>query len=91
MTASPETIEAGSALFAQWCGVCHRFGAAAGGATSDLRYSHPSIYDKYREIVLEGKYKGMGMPALKAWLTAEEVDAIRTYVLTRRAALAAKQ
>jgi mono/diheme cytochrome c family protein len=91
VTASQETIEAGSVLFAQWCAVCHGFGAAGGGATPDLRYSHPTTFDKYREIVLEGKYQGRGMPSLKRWLAAEDVDAIRAYVLTRRAALAAKQ
>jgi quinohemoprotein ethanol dehydrogenase len=88
VTASPETIEAGQTLFSQWCSVCHGIGAAGGGATADLRYSNASVFDKYREIVLEGKYQGMGMPSLKAWLTAEDVDAIRAYVLTRRAALA---
>jgi quinohemoprotein ethanol dehydrogenase len=87
VTASPETIETGQSLFAQWCAVCHGLGAAGGGATADLRYSNPTTFDKYREIVLEGKYQGMGMPSLKAWLTAEDVDAIRAYVLTRRAAL----
>ena len=91
VTASPETIEAGSALFAQWCAVCHGLGAAGGGATSDLRYSPPATFDKYRDIVLEGKYQSVGMPSLKRWLAAEDVDAIRAYVLTRRAALAAKQ
>jgi quinohemoprotein ethanol dehydrogenase len=88
VTASPETIETGATLFAQWCAVCHGVGAAGGGATPDLRYSHPSTFDKYREIILEGKYQGMGMPSLKRWLTVEEVDAIRAYVLTRRAVLA---
>src|SRR6185436_12551917 len=39
VTASPETIEAGATLFAQWCAVCHGLGAAGGGATADLRYS----------------------------------------------------
>ena len=87
VTASPETIETGQSLYAQWCAVCHGLGAAGGGATPDLRYSNPTTFDKYREIVLEGKYQGMGMPSLKAWLTAEDVDAIRAYVLTRRAAL----
>ena len=91
VTASPETVETGSILFAQWCAVCHGLGAAGGGATADLRLSHPSTYDKYRDIVLDGKYQGMGMPSLKKWLTAEQVDAIRAYVLTRRAALAAQQ
>jgi quinohemoprotein ethanol dehydrogenase len=87
VTASPETVERGAALFARWCGLCHGFGAAGGGATADLRYSHPSTFDKYREIVLDGKYQSMGMPSLKRWLTGADVDAIRAYVLTRRAQL----
>jgi mono/diheme cytochrome c family protein len=91
VTASQETVDAGAALFAQWCGVCHGFGAAGGGATPDLRYSHPTTFDKYRDIVLDGKYQGRGMPSLKRWLTAEQVDAIRAYVLTRRAALGTQQ
>jgi quinohemoprotein ethanol dehydrogenase len=89
VTASAETIETGSGLFAQWCLVCHGVGVASGGATADLRYSPPATFDKYRDIVLEGKYQGMGMPSFKRWLTAADVDAIRAYVLTRRAALAA--
>jgi quinohemoprotein ethanol dehydrogenase len=91
VTASPETIEMGSTLFAQWCSVCHGVGAAGGGATADLRFSHPSTFDKYRDIVLDGKYQGMGMPSLRRWLTSEQVDAIRAYVLTRREAAAAQQ
>jgi quinohemoprotein ethanol dehydrogenase len=84
LNASPEKIEAGATLFAQWCAVCHGLGAAGGGATADLRYSHPSTFDKYSDIVLEGKYSGMGMPSLKRWLTADDVEAIRAYVLKRR-------
>lgn len=91
INASAEKIEAGSVLFAQWCSVCHGLGAAGGGATADLRYSNAPIFDKYRDIVLEGKYQGMGMPSLKSWLTADDVDAIRAYVLKRRAALAEKK
>ena len=91
VTASPETLETGATLFAQWCAVCHGLGVAGGGATPDLRYSHPATFDKYRDIVLDGKYQGMGMPSFKKWLTSEDVDAIRAYVLTRRAALSDKR
>ena len=91
MNASPEKIEKGSVLFAQWCAVCHGLGAAGGGATADLRYSNAVTFDKYRDIILEGKYQGMGMPWLKSWLTEDDVDAIRAYVLKRRATLAEKK
>jgi quinohemoprotein ethanol dehydrogenase len=78
-------------LFAQWCAVCHGLGAAGGGATADLRYSSATTYDKFGDIVLEGKYQSMGMPSFKRWLTVDDVDAIRAYVLKRRAALSVKQ
>jgi quinohemoprotein ethanol dehydrogenase len=91
VTASPETLETGATLFAQWCAVCHGLGVAGGGATPDLRYSHPATFDKYRDIVLDGKYQGMGMPSFRKWLTAADVDAIRAYVLTRRAGLTDKK
>jgi quinohemoprotein ethanol dehydrogenase len=89
--ASPERVDAGATLFAQWCSVCHGIGAGGGGATPDLRYSHPTTFDKYTDIVLEGKYSGMGMPSFKRWLTADDVEAIRAYLLKRRAALAEKK
>jgi quinohemoprotein ethanol dehydrogenase len=91
VTASPETLETGATLFAQWCAVCHGIGVAGGGATPDLRYSHPATFDKYRDIVLDGKYQAVGMPSFRKWLTSEDVDAIRAYVLTRRAALSDKK
>jgi quinohemoprotein ethanol dehydrogenase len=89
--ASPERIDAGSTLFAQWCSVCHGIGAGGGGATPDLRYSSAATYDKYADIVLEGKYAGRGMPSFKRWLTTDDVDAIRAYLLKRRAALSEKK
>lgn len=91
VSASTEKVEAGANLFVQWCAVCHGIGAAGGGATADLRYSTPSTFEKYRDIVLEGKYQRLGMPSFKRWLTADDVEAIRAYVLTRRAALVQKK
>ena len=55
-----------------------------GGAVADLRYSLKSTFDKYPEIVLEGKYSNLGMPSFKQWLTADEVETIRAYILKRR-------
>jgi quinohemoprotein ethanol dehydrogenase len=89
-TASPETIAAGAAAFARSCMVCHGVAAISGGATPDLRYSAPATFDKYPDIVLEGKYSAGGMPSFKKWLTAEDVAVIRAYVLKRRSELAGK-
>jgi mono/diheme cytochrome c family protein len=42
----------------------------------------------YADIILEGKRAGQGMPGFKQWLNASDIDAIRAYVLKRRADLA---
>jgi hypothetical protein len=34
---------------------------------------------------------GVGMPSFKQWLSAEEVESIRAFVLKRRADLASKK
>src|SRR5262249_45337652 len=86
----PEKVDAGAALFARSCAVCHGVAAISGGATADLRYSAPATFEKYPEIVLEGKYSGVGMPSFKKWLTADDVAAIRLYILKRRSELSAK-
>jgi quinohemoprotein ethanol dehydrogenase len=85
--AAPEKIEAGAGLFAQWCATCHGLVGISGGATPDLRYSPVSVYDHYKEILLDGKNLSRGMPSFKEWLTADDVEAIRAYILKRRADL----
>jgi quinohemoprotein ethanol dehydrogenase len=85
--ASEEQITAGESLYADWCYVCHGGGAASGGIIADLRYSVPSVLDNYRSIVGEGALLGLGMPSFGDWLSGEDIDAIRSWVLTRRQAL----
>lgn len=82
--ATPEKTDAGAGLFAQWCSVCHGLGAMGGGAVVDLRYSLPATFDKYPDIILEGKYSSVGMPSFKRLLSTDDVDAIRAYILKRR-------
>ncbi|HXG68941.1 MAG TPA: PQQ-dependent dehydrogenase, methanol/ethanol family [Blastocatellia bacterium] len=88
--ATPERTAAGAALYAQWCAVCHGLTAMGGGAVADLRYSQPGVFNKYPQILLEGGFSGVGMPSFKKWLTTEDVEAIRAYVLKRRADLIAR-
>ena len=86
-TAATEKIDAGAGLYAQWCATCHGLVGISGGATPDLRYSAASVYDHYKEILLEGKNLSRGMPSFKEWLTTDDVEAIRAYLLKRRADL----
>ena len=57
-----------------------------------VRRAPPAVYEQLDAIVLEGTRVANGMPRFDAFLGAQEVEAIRAYLLTRRAAfLAARE
>jgi quinohemoprotein ethanol dehydrogenase len=89
--AKPELIAQGEVLYADWCYVCHGGGAASGGMFADLRHSTPAVVENYPRILLEGAFESLGMPSFRAWLTLEEVEAIRAYVLSQRQKLTAAE
>ncbi|MDX2033250.1 MAG: PQQ-dependent dehydrogenase, methanol/ethanol family [Blastocatellia bacterium] len=90
-TASKEVIAAGAARFAQYCSVCHGMAALGGGGVlPDLKLSRPAVFDAYPRIVLDGALADAGMPGFKSALTAEDVAAIRAYLLSLRNAMAKK-
>lgn len=88
-SASATTIDRGGALFTQWCAVCHGVGAIGGGGLiAALPMSKPAVFGMYKEIVSDGDYSSRGMPAFGKWLTADDVEAIRAYIIKRRSDLA---
>jgi quinohemoprotein ethanol dehydrogenase len=89
--ASAELLAKGAGLFAQNCAVCHGIGATGGGGVlPDLRQSAPGVFNKFQQIVHDGALLSAGMPAFKDWLKPAEVEAIRVYLLSKRAALTQK-
>jgi quinohemoprotein ethanol dehydrogenase len=87
--ATAEMIDRGGALYTQWCAVCHGVGAVGGGGLIvALPMSKPEVFRMYKEIVLDGDYSSRGMPAFGKWLTADDVEAIRAYVIKRRVDMA---
>jgi hypothetical protein len=52
--------------------------------------SKPEVFKMYKEIVLDGDYSSRGMPAFGKWLSADDVEAIRAYIIRRRAELMGK-
>ncbi len=88
-TADAKVVQAGAVIYARWCFVCHGMGAFSGGAIQDLRYSSKATFDRYPQIVLDGAYAKSGMPALKDWISADEVSAIREFIIAQRNRLAA--
>ena len=85
--ASSETVMLGAITYARRCSMCHGAEAASGGLAPDLRYSQPAVVDRYEAIVLGGALSNRGMPSFKGYVTEAELAAIKTYVLTQRAAL----
>jgi quinohemoprotein ethanol dehydrogenase len=81
----------GEDLFVGNCMLCHGAGAVSGGSIADLRYAAPATYDNIQNIVRMGAYSSLGMPNLGEWLTEEQVDKIKNWLLSRRAALMAEQ
>jgi len=86
-----EAVQNGSDTFHRWCLVCHGPGAVGGGVVPDLRMAAPAIYDSLEAIVLGGALEANGMPRFDRWLETKDVDAIRIYLLARRAELIAER
>jgi PQQ-dependent dehydrogenase (methanol/ethanol family) len=87
----PERVAQGERLYYRYCGACHGPAAIGGGFLPDLRMAQPAVYDELPAIVLEGGRLDRGMPRFGAVLGAEDVVALREYLLDRRAALVAEQ
>jgi len=85
--APEDVIAQGGQVYAQQCAQCHGPAAMSGGVIPDLRYADPEVYESFEDIVLAGTRSEQGMPSFSQWLDSEDVQAIRAYVLSRRAAL----
>lgn len=75
-------IRAGFALYQDTCMGCHGLNAVSGLLIPDLRgsgYLHQSA--AWSDVVLGGKLRERGMPALGEVINQEEAEAIRAYVI----------
>jgi quinohemoprotein ethanol dehydrogenase len=82
--ATPEQVARGADVFGQRCSMCHGTAAESSGTIADLRYAAPATLDIFQGIVQGGAYLELGMPRFD-FLSDADVDALRSYVLTRRA------
>jgi len=85
-TAAAGTVEAGKALYQQYCSNCHGDAATGSGVLPDLRYSavikSAAAMDT---IVLQGSRMDHGMVAFKDEVTPEDLEKIRAYIIHRAA------
>lgn len=79
---SESQIQAGSALYARNCVICHGADAASGGVLPDLRHSPMSAdASAFAQVVLEGVLEDNGMVSFAEVINADETEAIRAYVV----------
>lgn len=84
MTAPQEVVDKGRAHYQQYCAGCHGDTVASGGVVPDLRYSQTLPHaDAWKTIVLEGAMVRNGMVSFASYLKADDVEALRAYVIKR--------
>ncbi len=82
VSASADVVEQGKVVFHRHCAYCHGDGFRTGGVTPDLRYSGEVIHKMWDQIVLDGILSGAGMVSFSEFVTKDESEAIRQYVLS---------
>jgi quinohemoprotein ethanol dehydrogenase len=83
-TASSATVIAGKKLYHTFCSTCHGDSATGSGVLPDLRYS-PVINDaKAMDVIVrQGSLQSSGMISFKDEVSAQDLEAIRAYVIHR--------
>lgn len=83
-SASAEVVEHGKQVFFAFCGNCHGDSAMGTGLLPDLRRSYTlSDEEAWRDIVLGGALSGAGMIAFDDYLSQDDAQAVRAYVIDR--------
>ena len=88
--ADSATIGLGEQHFDRFCQRCHGTPGDGGGAMPDLSYSRSEVFEQFENIV-HGAYLPKGMPNFNDRLVAEEINAIKAYILNAASILRDKQ
>ena len=81
VTADAAVVQRGQVVYQRHCSYCHGDGMRTGGVTPDLRWSAAGIHEIWNDIVLGGVLKTRGMVSFSDFVTEEDAQAIRQYVL----------
>jgi PQQ-dependent dehydrogenase (methanol/ethanol family) len=80
VNASPEVIKKGEQLYGHNCGSCHGISAKSNYVVPDLRYMSDQTHRDFIGIVLGGSRAHKGMVGFYETNTAEDVQAIHSYL-----------
>ncbi len=81
VTGDKQQIARGQAMYERHCTYCHGAGLNTGGITPDLRRSGAAIHEVWQQIVIDGVLASAGMVSFRDFISPEDAEAIRQYVL----------
>ncbi len=87
VTADAATVKHGQVIYQRHCAYCHGDGLRTGGITPDLRYSGEGIHAIWQDIVIGGVLSQVGMVGFKDYISADDAEAVRQYVLAEASRL----
>src|ERR1700704_69399 len=83
-TASSAAVIAGKKLYHTFCSTCHGDSATSSGVLPDLRYSAAISDAKAMDVIVrQGSLQSSGMISFKDEVSAQDLEAIRAYVIHR--------
>ncbi|MGI9288362.1 MAG: PQQ-dependent dehydrogenase, methanol/ethanol family [Pseudomonadales bacterium] len=82
VTAAAEVVEHGKVVYHRHCSYCHGDGLRTGGVAKDLRWSGEGTHKSWQDIVIGGLLSPVGMVSFKNYLSADDAEAVRQYVLS---------
>ena len=83
LSGTPAQIAAGKETYLTRCVWCHGDAAMSAGVLPDLRMLDKTKHAVFNTVVLEGTLSARGMPGFKHLLSADDVEAVRQYVIKR--------
>ena len=81
VTGDEQEISRGQVMYERHCTYCHGAGLNTGGITPDLRRSSAATHGIWQQIVIDGVLASGGMVSFRDFITPEDAEAIRQYVL----------
>jgi mono/diheme cytochrome c family protein len=82
VTAGAEVVAHGRMMYERLCSYCHGAALRTGGINPDLRWSSADVHARWQEIVIGGALAPLGMVSFRQFLTPEDAEAVRQYVLS---------